>query len=75
MVDDDRYLVLEQELVPVYQDLPQPLQNFCPINYLLADEFTTDDEENLGAETKTGFLSLDHSEPEIAGFWFRMQPQ
>lgn len=41
------YLVFEQKLVPADEDLPQPLEDFCPINHLLANQFATDKEEHL----------------------------
>lgn len=41
------HLVLQQELVPADEDLPQPFQNVGPVHHLLAGQPAADQEEDL----------------------------
>lgn len=42
------YLVPEEELVPADEDLPQPLEDLCAVDHLVANQLLTDEEEDLG---------------------------
>lgn len=50
------HLVLEQELVPADEDLPQPLQDVGPVHHLLAGQSTADEEEDLRAGAQDALL-------------------
>lgn len=52
------HLVPEEELVPADEDLPQPLEDLCAVDHLVANELLADEEEDLGAERCTQPVSI-----------------